>query len=401
MPVKRGDVLLQIDTTKIDQAIRDLKMDREVAEIALRQAREELPVLEQFLPLNLAAAERDKRIAEEDLKRYREVDRALAQRNVEFALKSSANYLEYAREELKQLEKMYRDKDLREETEEIILKRQRNQVEAAEFRLETVKIDHDRVLNVDLPRKDQTIKDLAQKQSLAWQKAQAVLPLELNQKRLALRKLELEREKSAERQYQLEADRAAMTVRAPADGIVYHGQYTQGQWNTATASAKLRRNGSVQANDVFMTVVSPQPRLVRATVEEKDLHSLRTDLTGEATPVGYPDLKLPARLIQLSLAPRGAGNFEAKLAIEPSSKEASLLPGMACTVKFVIYRNDSALVAPAAAVFRDAAEDSAYVYVANNGQPHKTSVKTGKTSSGKTEIVAGLKAGDEIYMARP
>ncbi len=181
MPVKRGDVLLQIDTTKIDQAIRDLKMEREVAEIALRQAREELPVLEQFLPLNLAAAERDKRIAEEDLKRYQEVDRALAQRNVEFALKSSANYLEYAREELKQLEKMYRDKDLREETEEIILKRQRNQVEAAEFRLETVKIDHDRVLNVDLPRKDQTIKDLAQKQSLAWQKAQAVLPLELNQ----------------------------------------------------------------------------------------------------------------------------------------------------------------------------------------------------------------------------
>ncbi len=399
--VKRGDVLLQIDTTKIDQAIRDLKMEREIAEISLRQAREELPVLEQLLPLNLAAAERDKRIAEEDLKRYQEIDRALAQRNVEFSVKSSTNFLEYAREEFKQLEKMYRDKDLREETEEIILKRQRNQVEAAEFRLETLKIDRDRILNVDLPRRDQTTKDLAAKQLLAWQRAQAVLPLDLNQKRLTLRKQELEREKSEERQYQLEADRAAMTVRAPTDGVVYHGQYAQGTWSTATASAKLRRNGSVSANEVFMTIVSPQARLVRATVEEKDLHALRIDLAGEATPVGFPDLKLPARLTQLSLAPRGAGNFEAKVTIEASGKDQTIMPGMACSVKFVSYRNDNALLAPAAAVFRDGAEDSSYVYVASNGQPRKTAVKTGKTSGGKTEITEGVSAGDEIYTAKP
>lgn len=396
--VKKGDVLLQIDTTKIDQTLRDMKLEREIAEIALRQAREELPVLEQLLPLNLAAAERDKRIAEEDLKRYLEIDRALTQRNVDFSLKSSTNFLEYAREELKQLEKMYRDKDLREETEEIILKRQRNQVEAAEFRLETLKIDREKTLSVDLPRRDQTIKDAAAKQSLAWQKAQATLPLELSQKRLALRKQELEREKSDERQYQLEADRAAMTVRAPVDGVVYHGQNSQGTWNTSTASPKLRRNGSVAANEVFMTVVSDKPGLVRATVEEKELHQLRTNITGEATPVGFPDLKLPAKLTQLSLAPRGAGSFEAKVSIGPA-KDQAIMPGMACTVKFVGYRNDKAMLVPSSAVFRDE-DDAPYIYAVGS-TPKKTSVKVGKTSGGKTEILEGLAVGDEIYTAKP
>ena len=63
--VKKGDLLLELDTTTIDKTLRDLKLDRELADIALRVGREELPVLEQFLPLNLATAERDKRVAEE------------------------------------------------------------------------------------------------------------------------------------------------------------------------------------------------------------------------------------------------------------------------------------------------------------------------------------------------
>ncbi len=398
--VKKGDVLLEIDMTKIEQALRDLSLEREVAEIALRQARDELPVLEQLLPMNLAAAERDKRIAEEDLKRYLDTDRALTQRNVDFSLKSTSNFLDYAREELKQLEKMYRDKDLREETEEIILKRQQNQVESAEFRLESVKIDRDRTLNVDLPRKDQTIKDLAAKQALAWQKAQIALPLELSQKRLTIRKQELDREKSAEKQYQLESDRAAMTVRAPADGIVYHGQYSQGTWNTATASPKLRRNGTVTANEVFMTIVSAKPGMIRAAVEEKDLHALKTGLTGEATPAGFPDVKLPVRLTQLSLAPRGAGSFEARATLDPAAKCESILPGMACSLKFVAYRNDKALLAPASAVFQDDG-DSRYVYLAAGGSPKKTPVKVGKTSGGKTEITSGLAADDEILASKP
>ena len=71
------------------------------------------------LPINLAASEREKRVAEEDWQRYNEVEREHSKKATEFSLKSQNDYLDYAREELKQLQKMYRDKDLTEETEEL------------------------------------------------------------------------------------------------------------------------------------------------------------------------------------------------------------------------------------------------------------------------------------------
>jgi len=399
--VKKGDVLLEFDTTTIDKTLRDLKLDRELADIALNVAKQELPVLEQFLPHNLATAERDKRIAEEDLKRYEAIDRAQTMKSAEFSLKNMANFLEYAREELKQLEKMYRDKDLTEETEEIILKRQRNQIESLEHNLESTKIQTDRSLNVDIPRRDQSVKDTLVKQTLAWQKAQSVLPLELNQKRLTLQKQQADREKSEERFAQLEADRKAMVVVAPIDGILYHGQCDRGNWNTATVSGRLRRNGSVQANEVFMTVVSPRPLVARADVEEKDLHAIKADVAGELTPVGFPDLKLAARVKSVSLVPRAAGTFESRLTVDVPADVESLMPGMTGTVKLTTYRNDKATLVPSTAIFRDEGSSASHVYLLKEGKPVKTEITIGKASGGKTEVLNGLKVGDELLANKP
>jgi HlyD family secretion protein len=306
------------------------------------------------------------------------------------------NYLKYAREELKQLEKMYRDKDLTEETEEIILKRQRNQIEAIEFNIESQKLHQDREKNLDRPRKDQTMQTNLQKATLAWQKAQFSLPLELNQKRLALQKLEAERAKTEERFAHLEADRAAMVVRSPSDGIVYHGHADRGVWNSATVTPRLHRNGAIQPNEVFMTVVSSGPLLVRADVEEKDLHMLKDGLRGYATPVGFPSLKLPARMKTVSLIPRTAGSFETVTVLENPKGVDSVFPGMSAIVKGVAYRNEAALLVASTAIFQDEGSETSYVYLAREGKPVKMNVEVGKSSGGKTEILKGLKEGDEI-----
>ena len=67
--------------------------------------------------------------------------------------------LDYEKDELDQLEKMYKADDLTEETEEIVLKRQRNAVEFAEFSLENAKINSDEMLNIRMPRMDIQIKE--------------------------------------------------------------------------------------------------------------------------------------------------------------------------------------------------------------------------------------------------
>src|SRR5262245_24512949 len=118
--VKKGEPILWLETEKLEQTIRDMENDRHLSELAIKQAEEELPLLEKGAPHELASAERAKKIADEDLKRFIEVDRDFTVQAVNQMVKQYSQYLDYAKEELKQLEKMYKSKDLTEETEEII-----------------------------------------------------------------------------------------------------------------------------------------------------------------------------------------------------------------------------------------------------------------------------------------
>jgi RND family efflux transporter MFP subunit len=400
--VKKGDVVIQLDLDKIDQAIKDLKADRALAALAIKQAEEELPVLEKSLPLDLSAAERAAQVANEDLKKFTDVDRPLAEESAKQTVKSATHYLEYAKEELRQLEKMYRSKDLTEETEEIILKRQRHQVESADFNLKTATIKRDQTLKVDMPRKAISLREDAAKLTVALEKARHTLPLTVNQKRLALNKLKYDNERTAERLVKLEKDHEAMTVRAPADGIVYYGRCQNGQWHTATMVAgKLQPGGVVMPDEVLMTVVTPRPFFIHATVEEKDLHWLRTGMKGKALVTGSPDLKLPAKIAQLSGVPQTPGTFSARVTVEAGADADALMPGMACTVKIAAYNKKDVLNVPKTALFSDDDEEH-YVYLAaKDGKPEKRTVKVGKTAGDKTEIIEGLKEGDEILTAKP
>jgi multidrug efflux pump subunit AcrA (membrane-fusion protein) len=408
-PVKKGDILVEFDREKIDKAIEDTEVENTLTDLALKQAAEEIPILEKALPVDLAAAERSRTQADEDLKKFLEIDRPQAERNAHFSIKRSTEYLEYSKEELRQLEKMYRSKDLTEETEEIILRRHRFQVETGEFSLKEAELHRDQVLKVDLPRREEQVRENAVKQSIDLAKARALLPLNLNQKRLVLAKLKHDHAKSAEKLADLRHDQDAMTVHAPAAGIVYFGRCERGNWPAAVATAqKLHKGGVIAPDEVFITVVAARPVDVRATVEEKDLAALiqPRELKGLVIPAFDPALRLPARLASVLPVPREAGKFEAKVAFELGEDKAAIKPGMACTVKFVPYRNDDALTVPATAVFEDdrAEPVSSYVYLAKaekGGKFPKRQIKIGKTASGKTEILDGLVEGDEILISKP
>jgi multidrug efflux pump subunit AcrA (membrane-fusion protein) len=260
----------------------------------------------------------------------------------------------------------------------------------------------DQLLKVDLPRQEQRLRESAVKQTLNLEKSRESLPLAVNQKRLALAKQRADYARAEEKLKDMLADRAAFTVHAPADGVVYYGKFGKGQWSaTALSVEKLHAGGSLSADEVFLTVVGPGPLVLNTTVEEKDVALFHTGLKGKATLTALPELKLPAELVELGAVPQTPGAFRAKVAIQVSAGAGAVKPGMACAVKFVPFRKE-ALTVPAGAVFSDDEDEGHYVYLhSGKGKPAKRAVKVGKTVGGKTEIVEGLKAGDEILTAKP
>jgi multidrug efflux pump subunit AcrA (membrane-fusion protein) len=398
--VKKGDVLVSFDTTKIDEAIADLEREIKFNRANIKLAEDEMPTAEKSVPIELASADTAKKRADEELKYFLDIDRGQMEKQAEFYVKSMMYYKEYSEEELRQLEKMYKANDLTEETEKIILRRSKHRVEMANFWYQSALIERDYILKHYLPNREQTLRETQAKQELTLAKAQQTLAPALAQKQAALEKMHYDRDRSADRLGKLVKDRAAMTIHAPIAGVVYHGKFRKGHWAGTSDSDKLTVNSTVAPNVAFLTVVQTSPLVVYATVDEKDVHLLKTGLEGKATLVFNPNSKPAAQVTKVAPLPAAPGKFEVQLSLDLGAADAKLMPGMASSVKFVPYSKKDALAVPAKSI--DEEDDESFVYVVTAAGKHeKRQVTTGRTNGEQTEILSGLREGEEILLERP
>jgi multidrug efflux pump subunit AcrA (membrane-fusion protein) len=293
---------------------------------------------------------------------------------------------------------MYKSNDLTEETEQIILKRQRFWVEEATNRLRTAEIERDHALKTTLPRKEIAAREAVRKQGLALDKARDTLMPMVSQKQKSLLKMRFDRDKLAAALETLQKDRAGMTITAPADGVVYYGSFAPGNWeNAAAAAGKLVPDGHVMPDEVFMTIVRSGPLFFRAQVEEKDLHLLKNGLAGKAKMVFDPEVKLKARVKSVASVPASPGKFEALVDLDAGNRN-DLMPGMASTAHFVPYSKKQALLVATAALYED--DDQSFLDVQKDGKREKRRVTTGRSHNGHTEIIDGVQEGEEFFMQR-
>jgi len=401
--VKKGDILLTLDADPLDKQIADLQNDLKLAELGLKQAQDSLAVLEKTTPLDLAANQRAAQSNEQDRKHYFDVERPFDLKSAEFNLKRAQDYVEYNEEELRQLEKMYQADEVTEETEAIVLKRARDQLESAKMSLESSRISHDFTVEFGIPRADERVKDISERTQLEIQRARIALPEALQRQQIEVEKQRIQTARSAERLKKLQGDRQRMTVRAPLEGVVYYGKVTRGKVGDIQALADaLRPDGQVQLNQVVMTVVQTQGMTIRASVPEDQLHRLRPGLSGTATPHAFPNSRLPAVLSQWRDVPIAPGSFDATLKVNVGKGQPPLVPGMACKVKLTAYAKKNVLVVPPGVVQTDEFDDLRYVYlVGKDGKAAKRNVTLGEKTDKLLEIVAGLVEGDKVLLEAP
>jgi multidrug resistance efflux pump len=402
--VRQGDVLLSLETEKLDRAIAELRNDLGLSEIGMRQSEEQLRAMEKITPLELEANQRASRMAQEDLKYFLDIVRSFTLKATEFGLKVAREHLEYEEEELHQLEKMYKANDISEETEQIVLKRARDTVERAKFMVEYAKLGRDETLKFSIPRMGEQVKEMTQRKVLDAEKNKIELPLALQKQRLELKKLRVQWERTDEKLKKMLGDRELMTVKSPIDGTVYYGKCVRGKFSdSATLAESLRPHGSIQSGQVVMTVVERRPMFIQATASEEQLHRLNPRLKGVATPTGYPDLRLPTAVDRVADLPTAPGNFDVRLSVVLDRQAKWLMPGMTCKVKLNSYLKKDAISVPLKAVATDELDEQKhFVYVqTKDGKTKKQAVTLGEKNEKQAEILKGLSAGDKILAEAP
>lgn len=394
--VKKGETLIGIDTRHIDKHIAEVEKSRASAALSLAQAKHELAQLKITTPRSLAAYARNEKQAAEDLKWYTDIGHAKEIEETKRSVKSAQLRLDYQKEELKQLLKMYNEDSKTEETEEIILTRTRNAVERAEFALKSAKISADWALKTSIPRKLKSMQRSAEDARIANTSAKDKLPRDLKLKQLAVAKAERDDKKSAEKLTKLKADRAMMNITAPADGVVYYGSMDRGRWSPAGATKVLKKGGKLPGTMVLMTFIpNNAPLELSAFAAEASLPALAKDAKGYTITNLNRYQSIPVTITQLASHPETDGSY--RISLKPTlAKDHTIVPGMKATVKVHSHQKNKALTVPASYLKHQ--PDGSYTVKLKlaDGKTEDRKVTIGTSNKDTVVITQGLEKGQVI-----
>jgi HlyD family secretion protein len=330
--VKKGQNVIVFETEDADKQIKDAAVELRLAKLTLT---DDEFAYEQFLQtqeLDRATAEHHRENAQQTYDNFVQVDRDREVLTAEFRLKSSEAQLENAMEELQQLEQMYKEDDLTEESEEIVLKRAKQAVEFAEFQFGNTKIASERSLSQAIPDSVTQQEDALARAELAYQKtlrdlasARSRQEIEINRKR---DKFKDQEQKLAE----LKQERKQLVINSPIDGIVIHGKLEQGRMGDKAST--LKAGSMVAVEQVVATIVNPKNLRIRVDLEEKDLSVVTEGANCTVTCKAFPDFETTATVKSVSLLPYAGNKYDCILTFKSQQDQPDILPTMTCELAF-------------------------------------------------------------------
>ena len=156
--------------------------------------------------------------------------------------------------------------------------------------------------------------------------------------------------------------------------------------------------GDDTSDSAQFTVVSTNTFVVDAKVSGADVEQVKQGMTAEITATGATEAV--AGTVQTvglvaTADDSGAATFPVTIAVTGEQKD--IYAGSSATVSIVVEERQNVLTVPAMALHTDG--DTTYVNKMVDGKAVRTDVKVGTTFGPQTEIVSGLKEGDEVEVA--
>ncbi|MEQ1826372.1 MAG: efflux RND transporter periplasmic adaptor subunit [Pirellula sp.] len=389
--VAKGDVIVKLESSKIDQQIALKKIALNEAEGKLKEARQNLIAKTNEADGKIVTAEREWQIAKIDVVKYKEGDSKAEESELQRLIADGKAQLQKFLEERKNIEllvkKGYRSPEQLDEYQ-LRVNSYTKAVLRDEQKLENLK-KYDYILKMTTFQGKET--DAAKK--IEREKSIAAAEIEKAESTIASAKNLVEL-------HQSELDDLVKTLakcemKAPQDGTV---AYANQPW--FDASQRIRTGSKVyQQRDIFFLpdMLNMQ---VKLGVHESIINRIKKDQTVTIRLDAFPDVKLNGRISYVAeLAASSfddAKNYDATVLINEIPEGISLKPGMTAEVEILIGIYDDILAIPVGAVTEHF--QLSYVYLAKGNEFTRKVVKTGRTTHSFVEIVEGLEPGDLVAM---
>lgn len=328
-PVNDSDVVVRLDLTKIDEQIRDAETALGRQQEQVKMAAEKARIAGEGAAAELMRAQKDLEWSRRRLAGFLEREKENRREGERLNAQSEQFMLEDQQDELGQLEKMYKEDELVDATEEIVLKRSRRglaqsrqRVDLAErmrtFQRELAQVIEEEQLRLDVEHKSQAV--ARQQRSTEIGEGERRLDLEAQQQGLDKARAALER---------LRRDRDRMVVRAPRRGLFLHGEA-----RAVPGSVKIARGDGLPLRKTFAVVADPEQFEAVADMSEEWLDKVRSGAAMKLTFPGVPGLEVVSalRLSPLPTKRGGDGKSQYEAVVALPKPDQRLRPGMTCTL---------------------------------------------------------------------
>lgn len=388
--VKKGDVLLTLDSTNIRQRMEDTSLELQKAEADVSNATEMLEIQKTTNATNLESAEVAKSLAELDIKQYQEGTYPQQLVNAQTQVEMDRIALNNRLEDLDQTKRLY--------IKGFVTAADRNKAELDVTTARNTLAKSETALRILTDYTHQM--DMTSKQSAVLQTEEGLNRTKRqNASNLSWRSADLTAKQQnyvvLKRRYdRLNEQFAACNVTAPADGMVVYGSTTdRNNQNPIQEGAQVRERQLL----IRLPDTSAMKAVVR--IHEAAVPKLKEGQRASVRIVGIPE-PVGASISKISVLADSSNRWwnpdlrEYPIDLNLNATPAALKPGIGATVEIMVDRLPQVVAVPLDAVYTVGGDR--YVFIRDGEDTRPTKVQVGANNDAYVQITDGLSIGQSV-----
>jgi HlyD family secretion protein len=398
--VKKGDMLIELDSSKFKDQLVVEQIALQNAETTLISAVESLAVGENQAESDLEQAELTLTFAIEDLEKYEKGDylNELTDAQSQIAVKKEAE--QQAADKLKWSTQLLAEKyisDTEFKADELALSRANLEVKLAESKLQLLK-DFTYKRQMQQLESDKWQAEMAKERANRKAKADVVL-LEAALYE-AKHRLQMQKEIVNE----LETNITNTMILAPASGMVVYASSQRGH-RFGGSSEPLDEGQQVYERQELIHLPTSDKVKAEIKVHESSMQKIKVGLPVVVTVDALPERVFTGKVVKIAMLPDAQMVFlnpDLKVyttEIHIDGDNSSLRTGMSCRASIVIDQYEDVVYVPVQAVVRIGEQPT--VYVIKDGKDETRDIEIGLDNNRMVRVINGLELGERVMLAPP
>ncbi len=396
--VKKGDLLIKLDASRLEENKTEQQITVLNAEAAYIHARENLAVAQSQSQSDIAKAKLDYEFARVDLNKYLEGEYPLELQQARAEITVAREELQREADKLKWSQRLH-DKGYITRSElqadELSTKRKKLAVQLAEGKLELLR-------NFTHTRKRKELKSNLEQAKMALDRIKRKTVADTVQARAALKAKESEFKRQQGKLKKIDEQIAKCMITAPVAGMAVYA--TTGKSNRYQ-KGPLEEGLEIQQGEELIYLPTTSSMMAEVNIRESSLIKVRRGTPALITVDSLPERVFSGRVGKIDLLPDATMawlNPDVKVyrsEIYLDGDAGVLRPGMSCRVDIIVEQYSDTLYIPVQSVVR--VNGKPVVYVAGSHGPEPREIEIGMDNDRVVRIVKGLSAGEKILLAPP